>query len=127
MKEKCYRYRTPYGVFDCVLQEREKLFYNFFIKDGETVVAKGLYAGYIKDLGLYLKKFFPVLKTYAEGKRRLTGKTVDRKRRTLSNYRTFRSAFGKNRRRKLYRFGTGRIRCDGYKDLFRMVEENRRA
>lgn len=69
MKEKCYRYKTPYGVFDCVLREREKLFYDFFLKDGGTVVVKGQYAGYIKDLGQYLKTFFPVLKTYAAGKK----------------------------------------------------------
>lgn len=80
MKEKCYRYKTPYGVFDCVLQEREKLFYNFFIKDGENVVVKGMYAGYIKDLGQYLKTYFPALKTYADGKRGFAGKAVERKR-----------------------------------------------
>ncbi len=80
MKEKCYRYKTPYGVFDCVLQEREKLFYNFFIKDGENVVVKGMYAGYIKDLGQYLKTYFPALKTYADGKHGFAGKAVERKR-----------------------------------------------
>lgn len=80
MKEKCYRYKTPYGVFDCVLQETGRVFYNFFIKDGEIVVVQGMYVGYIKDLGQYLKRYFPALKTYADGKSGFSGKTVERKR-----------------------------------------------